>query len=178
MPIFDVDFSAVQANIPIHEKGQYQLKITRATPKIFAKKDDFGMPTGEHSAGVEYGFELAGKFDDETNELITEGYEGKQVESQIMWIHSEGALRMTKRFIMAASGFNPATQEEEFDAQLEPGAFGFEGEVEDDSDAIQLGSAWTSVVGNYVNARLSKTLNSRRNPPQEEQDIMGFTPAN
>lgn len=176
MPIFAPDFSAVDANIPIYEKGRYRVQINKRTPTMREKNDGNGKVST--SVSVRYALEMVGAFDDEGN-LLTGGLKGKTVQPYNCWVHSEGGWKMAKSFIMAACGYNVKKQEGEANVELfQKHSWRVQGEIDAAANTFELGDGWDLLVGRLVDVTLSVKADreDKAGDKIEEQDFGGWTP--
>lgn len=174
-PIFEPDFTSVEANIPIFEKGRYQVKIIKRTAFMReAKHPD----TGDVyiSCGVRYGLEMVGQYDDD-GELQTDKIAGKTVTPYSCYTRTEGGWKFCKPFIMAACGFR-RKEERDANAKLfQKYSWIINGEVGQDADAFEeLGNGWDQLVDRLIDVTLSKEVVERDGEVYENQDYGSWAP--
>jgi len=167
MPRFTPDLSKVRASIRVFDRGDYQLKITKAEPFINEEKDD-GKGNLTQSAGCRYNVEMVGKLDASGN--VTDEFQGETVTPVRLYVHYEGGWSMTKQFLMAVLGYS-REEEDKFDAEWAANA---DLSLDGEPDEVEAGKSWEDPVGKVVNVTLDKRLYQGR----EQQDFRGWTPAN
>ena len=143
-PNFTPDFADVKAGFRTLDRGEYELIL--GAPKGFAyTKDD-----GTEVAGVRFPANVAAQVMSDGS--LDDKYEGDSVSPVRLYLHTEGAFRMTKQFLLAANGFE-ISQEDEADTEFFADA-DFSFEVDEDSDEerpeVTLGAAWEALKGNRV----------------------------
>ena len=175
-PIFEPDFTTVDANIPIFEKGRYQVKITKKTPFMReAKHPDTGDVYV--SSGVRYGLEMVGQYDEE-GELETDKLKGKTVSPYSCYTRTEGGWKFCKPFLMAACGF-ARKEEDKANAELfQENSWIINGEVGQDADAFEeVGGGWDLPLDKLVDVTLSKEVQEGKDgETYENQDYGSWTP--
>lgn len=171
-PIFQPDFSKVDAGFPVYDKGLYRVKVTKRTPFVREKKDETGTVTVV--AGVRYALELVGKFD-EKGKVKGDGLAGKSVSAMNVYIHTDGGMQFAKPFLMATAGYNPKKDEAEANEKLfQGGDWTFDGESDTAEENIKLGSSWDAPVDRIVDVFLSKK--KAFSGEGEEQEMSGWMP--
>jgi len=175
-PIFEPDFSSVDANIPVFE-GRARVQITkRAGFHREGKADSDGNV--KTSAGVRFNLELVGMFDDE-GELQTDGYKGKTVSQYTVWLHTEGGWQFGKPFLMAACGFPRKDEARANEELFQANEWGLEGELNADADTFSLGAGWELPVSQMVDVTLKIDRQPSKTDPDEvyeNQEFSGWTP--
>lgn len=175
-PIFNVDFTTVDAGFPVHPKGLYRLKVTKRTPFIREKSDDAGNITTV--AGVRYGLEIVGIFD-EKGKVKSKGpdgetLEGKPVSAQNVYIHTPGGMAFSKSFLMASVGYNPKKEEALANSELfQKGDWTFDGDPGAPAENIKLGSSWDGPVDRLVDVFL---LVKKDDKGDDQQEFAGWMP--
>ena len=175
-PIFEPDFSSVDANIPVFE-GRARIQVTKRTP--FHRE---GRPDSDGniktSAGVRFGLEMVGMYDDD-GELETDGYKGKTVSPYTVWLHTEGGWQFGKPFMMATCGYRRNDEANANEKLFQKNDWAMEGELNADAETFTLGKGWDLPVGNLVDVslKISRTQ-STSNPDEvyENQEFGGWTP--
>jgi len=175
-PLFDVDFTKVDASFPMYE-GRYQIQV--ATREAFhreSKADAEGNV--KTTAGVKFKLEMVGLYDDE-GELETDGLKGKSISPYTVWLHSEGGLQFAKPFIMACSGYRRNQDNEANEKVFQKHDWNIQGELNDPPESFTLDNGWDLQVGKLVDVTLS--IRRRPNPanedePFENQEFAGWTP--
>lgn len=152
MPSFNGDPSRVSATLEVLPKDDYE--FTAGEPKAFLKKNDDGTVKN-------FGLRI---------KLITQN-EGPQKGKPVvhtLWYHTDGALPMNKRFIMATLGY-PADKENErrFDKDVE----GKDWNIDFETGAV--GDAYREMVGKRVVGNFDVKLDANMN---QQQDIKGWRP--
>ena len=131
MPRYTPNPAENTAGALILEKADYAMEITKLSAFIFDKNPD------KISHGVQA-----------TCKIVTEGeYKGKTINSRLFY-HSSGAADMSKKFLMAALGLNPAfkADEERFNSEFGASDWAY------DTDDKSLGSGWDVLVGKIIGA--------------------------
>lgn len=175
-PIFTPDFATVDANIPIYE-GRARVQLTKRTP--FAKESRPDDEGNVHTiAGVRYGLEMVGMFDDE-GDLQTDELKGKVVSPVTVWCHSTGGWQFAKPFLMAACGFSRKDEqranEELF--QNEDISWEFTGDADTPAESFEMGNGWDRLVGQLVDVTLSKSVTQGKDGESfENQEYAGWAP--
>ena len=143
-PNFQPDFADIKAGFRTLDRGEYELLL--GAPKGFAyTKDD-----GTEVSGVRVPVNVVGQVMSDGS--IDDKYEGDSVSPIRLYLHTEGAFRMTKQFLLAANGYE-ISDEDTADSEFFKGAdFGFEvnEESEDERPDVTLGAAWGLLKGNHV----------------------------
>jgi len=175
MPVFTPDFGSVSMNMPMYEKGRYQIQVTKRTPFHKTGKEVDGV--AKVSAGVRFALEMVGQFDD-AGDLQTDDLKGKQVSSYTVWLHSEGGWQFGKPFMAAACGYR-RNQEAEANEFFQENEWDFAGELDADAETFELGAGWDLPVGQLVDVNMS--VERSPNPadednPYENQEFGGWAP--
>lgn len=165
MPRFTPDLTKARANVRIFDRGDYEIKVTKATPFINEGEDDKG--NAKTSAGCYYSLEMVGKLDESGNP--TEEFRGEFMFPQKCYVHTDKAWGMTKQFLMAALGY-ARDEEDKFDAEWASKA---DLSLDGDADEVVAGKSWEDPVGKHVRVTLDKRLYQGN----EQQDFRGWTPA-
>lgn len=181
MPRFEPDFAGVFASTPIWSKGDYELAIESVRGQAWDQVKD-GHETGVIVKVVKLRPKIKGMYDS-NGKLITE-VDGVDIADQAaeeisLWIHSKGAMAMSKRAIMAILGYDEK-EEEEFNNYLRGGNLdlSFDFEESDEGYDVTLGSGWESLAGKLVGAHLDKQqVNIEGREPFEQQQYIRFFPA-
>jgi len=167
MPRFTTDPREARVTARIFDKGDYELKVRNVSPFVRTKRDD----PDKTSAGVLVFTEMCGAVDS-TGELTEENV-GESLQPIRCYVHTPGAFRMSKRFLIAAKGF-PGTPdgEDEFDEEhADPELFMVDGEADED-DTWECGQGWKDLVGCRIRAALDKGMFEGN----EQQDFRSFLP--
>jgi len=176
-PIFDVDFTKVDASFPMYEKGRYRIQV--ASREAFhreSRPDEKGNVN--ESAGVKFKLEMVGLFDDD-GELQMDGLKGKAVSPYTVWLHTEGGWQFGKPFIMACGGFRRNQNKEANEKLFQKYKWNIQGELNDPPESFTLDDGWELQVGQLVDVTLSvkKTPNPNDpDEPYENQEFAGWTP--
>lgn len=139
MPRFVPNLRDANAGVLVLEDGDYLFEIGQ--PKVFARQNR----DGNDVYGVSYGL------------TVKEGPSnvGKTVPVQC-FLHTSGALDMSKRFALAALGYNPndATDEQRFNDSFpdEGEAFGI------DTDDNHAGEVWQKIGGANIEATVKQQM--------------------
>ncbi len=175
-PIFDVDFTKVDASFPMYE-GRHRIQV--ASREAFhreGKADSDGNV--KTSAGVKFKLEMVGVFDDE-GELQMDGLKGKAVSPYTVWLHSEGGLQFAKPFLMACGGFRRNQNNEANEGLFQKHDWNIQGELNDPPEKFELDSGWELQVGQLVDVTMKIDRQPSNNDPNEifeNQDFSGWTP--
>jgi len=174
-PIFNVDFSAVDANIPTFE-GRAQLQITKRTPFHKTGKEVEGVV--KTNAGMRYGLEMIGIYNDE-GELQTDGLKGKTVSPYTVWLHTEGGWQFGKPFIMAANGYRRNQEKEANEKLFQKNDWNVVGELDAQPETFEVDKGWDLAVGKIVEVTLSIEKSPSLSDPDEifeSQEFAAWTP--
>ncbi len=175
-PIFEVDFTTVDASFPMYE-GRFRLQVAErnAFHKESKADSDGNIKT---TAGVKFKLEMVGQFDDE-GELEMDGFKGKAVAPYTVWLHSEGGLQFAKPFIMACGGYRRNQDAEANEKLFQKHDWNIKGELNNPPESFTVDNGWEKQVGQLVDVSLS----IRRRPneaspdePFENQEFSGWTP--
>lgn len=180
MPRFEPDFTKVRASIRIYERGDYLCRIGKARPFAYYKKDDVNPRRQVMVAGMKYPLTMVGKLDEEGQP--TDEFRGEPITPMNLYLHSEAAYGMTKRFVMTAAGYD-RDHENDFDEEWLPeNDLSFE--VDDDVDEgeefeVTVGDGWHTIEGNLIVLTLDKRMYKKTpdSPEQEQQDFKNMIPA-
>lgn len=174
-PIFESDFTKVDANIPTYEKGRYQVKTKGAKPfvtKATRKK------TGEEytQVGVRVSFEMIGRFDPATNKLDKSEIGGKSVSTYTIWLHTEGGWQFAKPFLMAAAGYNVRNQEDEANRKFfAKNKWHVKGDPGDETP--EMGNGYSKILDRVVDVNLDiSTSEGAEGQIYKNQEFGGWTP--
>lgn len=140
MPRYSTPTGKITAGELILPKGEYEFSV--GEPTLFHRTRD----DGSEVYGVRYPFTV-----------ISEGeYQNQRIRNQDMYLHTPGAARMTKRFLMATLGFDTNSQvsEADFNSQYP--------DLDIDPDANYLAEAFSRVVGKTVKAAVDVQENKIR----------------
>jgi len=139
MPRFTPNVAGANAAAILLEDGEYIFGIGQ--PKLFSRKNKDNADV----YGVAYGV------------LVVEGpsYIGKTIPQQ-MYLHTGGSLDMSKRFAMAALGYNPndPSAEAEFNEKFND----VEQHFAIDTDSNFIGEVWNRIAGTNVAATVKTAL--------------------
>jgi hypothetical protein len=140
MPRYSVSSDKVNAGELILPKGEYSFSL--GEPTLFHRTRD----DGSEVYGVRYPFTI-----------VSEGpHHGQRIRNQDMYLHTPGAARMTKRFLMAALDFDANSQvaEAEFNSQFP--------DLGIDPDANYMDEVFSRVTGKIVRAAVDVQENRIR----------------
>jgi hypothetical protein len=160
-PRFEPDLGAVRATTRIFDSGEYVLKIGDAYPISYTREKD-----GAEIGGARYALEMVGRI--QADGSLDDAHAGESVTANRVYIHSEGALSMAKRFLMAAFGYSRNDEESFNEEVLSSGDFSISGE----GDEAELGSSWAQCSGNLVRVSLDKDTYEG----EEQQAFRGWSP--
>jgi hypothetical protein len=175
-PILTPDFTKVEAQIPIFEKGRYRVKVTKRTPFLReSKNEDSGVV--HEIGGIRYALEMSGRYDEEGN-LTKEDYAGRTVSPYTVWLHTDGGWKFGKPFLMAASGFRPKDEQLANEKLFQANEWDFKGDVDADAETFTVGSGFDLPVDRYVDVNLWKSVSASKDGSQtyENQEYGGWTP--
>lgn len=188
-PRMEADFSwtEVQATTPIYEKGDYEITIKKVRGRAWEKKDKAGNPTGDVTKLIEIIPEMVGVYDSKGK--LKTSQNGKEIKGQPcepipMWLTTQGALRMSKRSMMAICGYNPAdeTDEKKFDAFLKSASLDLKFNVVEREDGegltLEIGDGYEKLlVGKNVRASMEPEMRDREGAdPVEQQRYTRLSP--
>lgn len=159
-PRFEPDLGAVRATTRIFEPGEYVVKIGTPYPMAYTKDD------GTEIGGARYSLEMVGRIGPDGS--LDDANEGESVTNVRCYVHTEGALSMAKRFLMAAFGYSRNDEEAFNEEVLGSGDFGVAGEGDD----AELGESWAQCSGNLVRVSLDTELYEG----EEQQNFRGWSP--
>lgn len=171
---FTPDLKGTRAGFPIYESGDYEVKVTEVTPIGYMKEvedKETGMTTHQPVVGGRANLEMVGRvLKDGTLDRTDEG---EPVSPVRLYVHSEGAWSITKRFAMAALGYS-LEDEEDFNEEVAGDLdLGVEFDPDsDDEEAAVLGPGWARLTGKHLLVSLSK----RKWQGVEQQDVAGYVP--
>lgn len=158
-PIFQPDKN-VRATTRIFERGEYEVEIA-AVSGIGYTKDN-----GDEVAGARYRLTMRGRLQNDGS--LDDEYAGEDVTPFRAYVHSEGAIPFTKRFLMAAMGYG-RNDESDFDDEWWTEA---DLTIEFDEEDVTLGEGWEDPVGNVLRV----TLDKEEYEGQEQQTHATFAP--
>jgi hypothetical protein len=174
-PIFEPDFTKVDANIPTYEKGRYQVKV-KSTKPFVRKSEDRATGQEKTLVGVRVGFEMIGAFDPATGKLDKSEIGGKSVSSYTIWLHTEGGWQFAKPFLMAAAGFNVREQEDEANRKFfAKNKWHVKGDPGD--DAPEMGNGYSKILDRIVDVNLDiSSSEGSEGQIYKNQEFGGWTP--
>jgi hypothetical protein len=158
MPPFTPKPGAGQAAFVILPKGEYTFRV--GEPKAFFKAgDDSKNKAANH--GVRFPLEVVASPDNPSQV-------GKKI-SYAGYMHTDGSIGVTKRFVMAARGYNPnsADDEERFNDDV------VEENASYDADANMVGDYWLRTKGTLVNGILD-TQPGQQDPTKQQQQFKAW----
>lgn len=165
-PRFSPDLTKARASIRIFDRGDYELAITGVKPISYTKDD------GKEVAGGRILFEMVGRR--RADGTLDREFEGETVTPLRLYVHTEDAWGMTKRFFMAALGYK-LDDEGKFDEEWASQA---DISVDGEGDEAILGKSWEEVVGQHVISTLTKRWYEPEDGSEkrEQQDLGSFLP--
>lgn len=167
---FEPDFVKVDASIPVHDKGLYQLKVAKVTPFAYEKVDE-DLGEVKKIAGVRYGLTVVGVFDNKGKLDRTD--EGRQVAPLRLYAHSEAAFGMAKQALMGMAGFS-RNEEDEANAKF----FAKNNWYVDGLDPdVTAGTGWMFLEGKIVNVILDKEVDTWQGQTRTSQTFSNWQPA-
>lgn len=181
MPTFEVDFGGVQATTPIYKKGLYELTIKKVSGRAYDKVDD---KTGHRTTVrlIQITPKMVGQYDSKgkikTTDEAGKNIKDQDVEGIRLYLHSEGALKMSKQACMAFFGFT-RDEEEKFNEYFKTLDLKFDAEQDESGDyTVTLGSGWESLTGKNFKAQLSEGVyeDKANNKSIPQQNFDNFFP--
>lgn len=166
MPRFDPDFTKVDASIPIHDKGLYELKVTKVTPFAYIKEED-----NAEVAGVRLSMEVVGVLDSKGK--LNRDSAGRQVVPQRLYVHTEKAWGMAKQTAMAIAGYARDDEDNANEKFFAKNEFFVDG-LDDD---VTCGSGWLTLDGRHVRVYLDKGMDTYEGRTREVQNFQNWMPA-
>lgn len=164
-PRFEPDLTKARASIRVFDADDYEVVVGEPTGMLYERDDD-----GVVVVGVRFPLEMVGRIKPDGS--LDREFEGEQVSPARMYVHTDKAWPMTKRFVMAAAGFSLEEEDlfdEEWLSQYDPS---IDGDPYSEEDP-ELGDAWTELEGQHVQVSLGKDLYEGR----ETQTHGGWQPA-
>jgi hypothetical protein len=142
-PSFTPDFADVKAGFRTLDRGEYELILGQ--PKGFSYvKDD-----GTHVVGVRFPTNCAAQVMSDGS--LDDKYEGDSVSPIRLYLHTEGAFRMTKQFLLAACGYSISEEDAADEEFFSDADFSVDVDDEDEENhEVTLGAAWDGLKGNRV----------------------------
>lgn len=177
MPRFQPDFGKTEAGFPVYPRGDYEIKVTKVSGFLYNREDEETGDVDEVS-GVTASLEMVGLVGTDGSIVTMQGDKtiaGEKVAPVRLYVHSEAAWPIAKRFAMAAYGYDLDT-EKEFNAFIGENDLDFsvDGEIGEDgrADEVEIGDGWAGLEGKRLRITLSqRTFNNRA-----QQDHGGFMP--
>lgn len=172
------DFGATNAFTKIWPRGEYEIEVRDVRGSAWEKEQDGGGTATVKRVRVLAN--LNGVYDSE-GELMDELEDGTKVEGEDvtpfdLYLHSEGAMRMAKRQLMAIMGFS-ADEEDEFNEWAAEADLGFEAtELEDGSYDVSLGDGWDELKGRIFVASLEPQTDEYQGEEREVQNVRSTRP--
>lgn len=146
-PRWEPDFAGTHATTPVYDRGEYRVTVGRPSGIAYTKDN------GDEVAGVRYSLKMVGAKNADGS--IDDTMAGEEVSQLRLYVHSAGAMRMTKRILMALFGYDRNDEASFNDDVIGNGDFSIiPGETDDDRPT--LGDGWTSCVGNEVDVILDQ----------------------
>ena len=170
MPTFEPDFENVKATTRIFGKGEYELDLKTIIGFVQYKKDEPETIT----YGVTIFPKMVGKVD--SRGQLTEEFAGEDVEPIKLWMHNDGSLKGTKRFLMAVAGFDKK-EEKEFNEWYKSQDFSVSADEADDGsfENVVIGEGWKSVAGKHIRANMdSRLYEPEGGESREQQNFKGW----
>ena len=176
MPLFTPDFPNVDANIPVYDKGRYQLKITKRKP--FARETRPDAQGNTHiSAGVQYNLEMVGMYDREGN-LQTDGLAGKTVSPFRGYLHTDKAWGMFKQMLLAGAGYQASEEPKANEEFFSKHDWTFDGEPGMAEENFTVGEGFDQILDRLVDVSLDKDVqkDEETGKIRENQEFSSWTP--
>lgn len=150
----------IQAGFPLLDSGDYTFEV--GEPKVFNNPKE-NKETGADETNFGVGFNLNVTSDGKFN--------GQSIGLQRMYVHTEGASKMSKGFAMAVLGFNPLDKASE---KLFNDKYNLNSpEAEDwvDVESNECGQMWKDCAGRMVNANVSIKANTFKKDGSEQNNF-------
>jgi hypothetical protein len=160
-PRFAPDLAKTKAGMRVFERGDYELKVSGLKPIAYTRESD-----GKEIAGCQINLQVCGLVLNDGSLDKTD--EGESVAPIRLYVHTEDAWPISKRFAMACLGYS-LEQEDEFD---DSHAETLDLSVDGEGDDAVLGEGWKRLEGK----RFLCTLSKRKYEGREQQDHGGFLP--
>lgn len=183
MPRFNPDLDQVHANVPIYDKGKYELVVKEVTGYAGIQKDKTkqSQAIDDHgnklSLGARVRFEMVGKV--ASNGKVDEALKGDRVSDNTLWIHNKASREMTKRALMPIFGYTN-DDEDEFNKWYAKQDFGIDVANGDEEGkyVLTLGTTWGQLVGHHVRVDLDKKIyeNEKAGTEEEQQNFAKWAP--
>lgn len=173
------DFGATNAFTPIWPRGEYEVETKDVRGAAWEKTDE-KSGTSILVKRIRITAKLNGVYDSE-GELQDAGTDGKNVKDEDVtpfdiYLHSEGAMRMGKRIMMAILGYDK-DDEEEFNEWAASQDLSFNAEEnEDGSYDVTLGDGWDALKGRLFIASLEPQMDDYGGEEREVQNVRSTRP--
>lgn len=188
---FDGGWEGVQAAIPVHPKGEYELTIKAVRAAAWPQKNGkTGEPTGEVTQVIALRPEVVGYYDSK-GKLQDVGPDGKEVKGASCeeiqgWVRSIGGRKVMKKYMMAICGYNPEDEEEEkaFNSMLKASGLDLHIRLEEKEDEegfkLDIGEGYEKLlVGKNVRATMEpETRPVEGRDPVTQQKFNRLSPVN
>ena len=156
-PQYNPDPTTVSAFFYLFEKGDYLFTVGEGKPFEGANQK------GEPNAGIRYPIVCTDVLDGDS------GGKGKK-QMFTCYIHSDGAMQFSKRFLMACLGYESSNEGElRFNAENQGEDWG----VDPNPEAPRIGEMWKKVTGATLIMHTDTRLNDEG---QKQQQWTGFSP--
>lgn len=150
MPRYEHDPSKVTTSITVFPKDEYELKIGK--PKAFERT----AKAGHQSYGIRFPVTVVGGNLDGKKSVFT------------IYLHSEGAAQMAKRFQMAVHGLTVnEANEKKFDSQVAGQDWSY------DPDTGEVGAAWAAYEGRSVRVDCDVQISTNDKGEEMQQQVWG-----
>lgn len=149
-PRFAPDLSKVRAGIRIFERGDYEVAIPEGGVKGMCYLKEVEGGKDYYVSGVRVLLEMVGKLKNDGQ--LDREFADETVTPARLYVHTEDAWGITKRFIMAALGYG-LKDEERFDKDWTPNA---DLSIDGEGDEVALGSSWKELEGQHFVVTLDK----------------------
>ena len=146
---FQPDLTKARAGIRTFDRGEYEVEITDVRPIAYTKEAT-AKEKEKDVAGGRVIMKMVGQVS--ANGKLNREFEGESIRPNRLYVHTDGAWGITKRFIMAALGYN-LDNEDKFDADWASKA---DISVEGEGDAAVLGKSWMDLKGQHLIVTLDK----------------------
>lgn len=160
-PRFTPDLAKTKAGMRVFERGDYELVVSGVKPLAYTRESD-----GKEIAGCQVNLQMGGLVQNDGSLDTTD--KDENVTPLRLYVHTEDAWPITKRFVMACLGYT-LEQEDEFNADL---AATVDLSVDGEGESAVLGGGWKRLVG----TRFLCTLNKEKYEGRDQQRHEGFLP--
>lgn len=178
MQEFTPDFTKYHASTPIYKKGMYEIVVDKVQARAYDTTDDAGQ--SKQVRMVTLRNKMVGVYDSKGKLLTTQDgaeIKGEDVEDVRLYIHSDGAMKFTKRILMAVLGYSKEEEDKfnEFLAKQDV-RFSIEEKETEDGYNVVLGSFWEGLAGKHFKVGLSEGVYERNGVKEPQQNFDTYLP--